>query len=214
MKSVLNIHWKDWCWSWNSNTLATWFEELTHWKRPWCWETVKVREGADRERDLDGITDSMDMSLSRLQELVTDREVWCAAFHGVTKIQTLLRDWTDRFSEGLPGGSVVKNLPASVGDTSFIPWLVRCPREGNGYPLQYSCLGNSWTRRVRWATVHGITKELGTTKWLNNNNNKDTVSKTQKKNEVKRYHVENRSQTICLVEWSKFRKESQRHLAE
>ena len=33
-KSVLNIHWKDWCWSWSSNTLATWFEELTHWKDP------------------------------------------------------------------------------------------------------------------------------------------------------------------------------------
>ena len=37
-KSVLNIHWKDWCWSWNSNTLDTWCEELTHLKRPWCWE--------------------------------------------------------------------------------------------------------------------------------------------------------------------------------
>ena len=36
-KSVLNVHWKDWCWSWNSNNLATWWEELTHWKRPWCW---------------------------------------------------------------------------------------------------------------------------------------------------------------------------------
>ena len=36
-KSVLGVHWKDWCWSWNSNTLATWYEELTHWKRPWCW---------------------------------------------------------------------------------------------------------------------------------------------------------------------------------
>ena len=35
-KSILNIHWKNWCWSWNSNTLATWFKELTHWKRPWC----------------------------------------------------------------------------------------------------------------------------------------------------------------------------------
>ena len=32
-KSVLGVHWKDWCWSWNSNTLATWCEELTHWKR-------------------------------------------------------------------------------------------------------------------------------------------------------------------------------------
>ena len=35
-KSVLNIHWQDWCWSWSSNTLATWCEELTHLKRPWC----------------------------------------------------------------------------------------------------------------------------------------------------------------------------------
>ena len=41
-KSVLNIHWKDWCWSWNSNTLATWWEELTHRKRPWCRERLKV----------------------------------------------------------------------------------------------------------------------------------------------------------------------------
>ena len=51
-KSVLNIHWKDWCWSWNSNTLATWCEELTHWKRPWCWERLKAGgEGADRGWD-------------------------------------------------------------------------------------------------------------------------------------------------------------------
>ena len=34
--STLNIHWKDWCWSWSSNSLATWCKELTHWKRPWC----------------------------------------------------------------------------------------------------------------------------------------------------------------------------------
>ena len=46
-----NIHWKDWCWSWNANTLATWFEELTHLKRPWCWERLKAREGDDRGWD-------------------------------------------------------------------------------------------------------------------------------------------------------------------
>ena len=51
-KSVLNIHWKDWCWSWNSNTVITWCEELTHWKRPWCWERLKVGgEGDDRGWD-------------------------------------------------------------------------------------------------------------------------------------------------------------------
>ena len=48
----LNIHWKDWCWSRNSNTLATWCEELTHWKRPWYWERLKEGgEGADRGWD-------------------------------------------------------------------------------------------------------------------------------------------------------------------
>ena len=41
-KSVLNICWKDWCWSWSSNTLATQLEDLTHWKRPWCWERLRA----------------------------------------------------------------------------------------------------------------------------------------------------------------------------
>ena len=52
MTSVLNIHWKDWCWSWNSNTLATWCQELTHWKRLWFWERLKAGgEGEDRGWD-------------------------------------------------------------------------------------------------------------------------------------------------------------------
>ena len=46
-----NIHWKDWCWSWNYNTLATWWEELTHWERLWCWERLKAREGDNRGWD-------------------------------------------------------------------------------------------------------------------------------------------------------------------
>ena len=45
-------HWKDWCWSWSSNILATWCEELTHLKRPWCWERLKAGgEGDDRGWD-------------------------------------------------------------------------------------------------------------------------------------------------------------------
>ena len=51
-KSVLNIHWWDWCWSWSSNSLTTWCKELTHWERPWCWEGLKAgREGDNRGQD-------------------------------------------------------------------------------------------------------------------------------------------------------------------
>ena len=49
---VLGVHWKDWSWSWKFNTLATWCEELTHLKRPWCWERLKAGgEGDDRGWD-------------------------------------------------------------------------------------------------------------------------------------------------------------------
>ena len=54
-KASLNIHWKDWCWTWSSNTSATWCEELTHLKRPWCWERLKAG-GAGHDRGWVDIT--------------------------------------------------------------------------------------------------------------------------------------------------------------
>ena len=52
-KSTLIIHWKDWCWSWSSSTFASWCQELTHWKRPWSWEKLKMGgEGDDRGCDV------------------------------------------------------------------------------------------------------------------------------------------------------------------
>ena len=59
---------------------------------------------------------------------------------------------------GFPGGSVVKNPPANAGDLGLIPELGRSPGEGNGNPLQYSCLGNPMDRGAWRATVHGVTK--------------------------------------------------------
>ena len=62
-KSTLNIHWKNWCWSWSTNPLATWWEKLTSWTRPWCWKVEGRRRRVwQRMRWLDGITDSRDMT--------------------------------------------------------------------------------------------------------------------------------------------------------
>ena len=61
-----------------------------------------------------------------------------------------------------PGGSVVKNLPANAGDPGLISESGRSPGEGNGNPLQYSCMGSPMDREAWQATVHGVT-ELETT---------------------------------------------------
>ena len=53
-KSTLNSHWKDWCWSWSSNTLATWCEESTKWKRSWCWERLRQEEKGMTEDEMVG----------------------------------------------------------------------------------------------------------------------------------------------------------------
>jgi len=60
--------------------------------------------------------------------------------------------------EGFPGGSVVKNLPANAGDTGLIPGLGRSLEEGNGNPVQYSCLGSPMDRGARQDIVWGSQK--------------------------------------------------------
>ena len=107
-KSVLNIHWKDWCWSWNSNTLATWCKELTHLKRPWCWERLKVG-GAGDDRGWDGWMASLTqwtwVWVNSGSWWWTGRPgmlPWPHAAHGVTKSQTRLSNWTQlRYPVGM-----------------------------------------------------------------------------------------------------------------
>ena len=89
--------WKDWCWSWNSNTLATWWEELTHLKRPWCWERLRAgREGDDREWD------SWMTSLTQWTWVwVNSRSWWWTGRPGMLQSlgsQRVGHDWTTELS--------------------------------------------------------------------------------------------------------------------
>ena len=78
--------------------------------------------------------------------LVLQRKMWAQRRLGLNS------NW------GLTGGSVVKNPPPNAGDSGLIPGLGRSPGEGNGNPLQYSCLENRMGRGVWQATVHGVTQ--------------------------------------------------------
>ena len=95
-----------------------------------------------------------------------DRGAWLATVHGVAKNQTQLRDfhfWDLRsyiclVFVGLPQWLSGKESPCNVGDQGLIPRSGIFPEEGNGNPLQYSCLENFMDREAWWARVHGVAK--------------------------------------------------------
>ena len=134
-KSVLNIHWTDWCWSWNSNTLATWCEEVTHWLKPWCWGRLKAGEEGDN-RGWDGW---MASPTGWTWVWVNCGSWWWTGRPGVLQFMGSQRvgcDWMTelnwRPSKGFPGVSDGKESACNAGDLGSIPGLRRSPGEGKG----------------------------------------------------------------------------------
>ena len=144
-KSILNVHWKDWCWS--SNNLATWCEQLTHWKRPWCWERLK----AGREGDSRG-WDGWVASLTWWTWVwASSGSWWWTGRPGVLQSMGLQRvghDWAPELNwcsyRTSLVAQVVKNLPA-MQETQFDPWIGMIPLE-KGMATYSSML--SW--RIPW----------------------------------------------------------------
>ena len=116
-RSVLGVHWKDWCWSWNSNTLATPWEELTCWKRPWCWQGLGAGEEGDN-RGWDGWMASMNQWT---WVWANSRSWWWTGRPGVLRFmesQTVRHNWTTElnWTEQKAG----ENFPYLIHDNSHL----------------------------------------------------------------------------------------------
>ena len=152
--SVLGVHCKDWCWSWNSNTLATWCKELTHWKRPWCWEGLGAG-GEGENRGWDGWMASLTWWTWVWVNLGS---FWWTGRPGMLRFMGLQRvghDWVTGLN--CTELKVWSNIPMNFTWSNLNGLGIRS-EGGSGSPFQYSCLENPMDRGAWWAIVHRVTK--------------------------------------------------------
>ena len=175
----MGVHWKDWCWSWNSSTLSTWYEELTHLKRPWCWEGLR----AGGEGDDGGWDGWMASPTQQTWVWVDSRSWWWTGRPGVLQFMGLQRvkhdwatelNWTDH-SHGIPSSwslfshlhlTPMENSPSEPPSPSPLPssyfsWA-RIWREGREsmivtYPFQWALIIYQTLHRYFVPWLHQIT---------------------------------------------------------
>ena len=118
-----------WSWSWNSNTLATWCEELTHWKRPWCWETLTAGEADDRGWDA-----WMASPIQWTWDWVNSRSWWWTGRSGVLQsmgLQRVRHNWATELN--WTGITIALILLTFVSKVNKLVWwislLMRCNSE-------------------------------------------------------------------------------------
>ena len=131
MKSTLNIHWKDWCWSWGPILWPCDAMSQHIGLDPDVWKDWNQEENNwQRMKWLEGITNSMDMNLSNLGEILKDREAWHAVVHGVVKSWTWLNDWTTTTY------STLKHAILPLEENQNTPHTYRCTNQKNEVSYQ------------------------------------------------------------------------------
>ena len=159
---VLGVHWKDWCWTWNSNTLATWCEGLTHLKRPWCWERLRAGgEGVNR-----GWDGWMASPTQWIWVWVNSRSWWWTGRPGVLQfmeLQRVRRDWATELNWT---GVSDSRVGLQCGRPMFDPWVrkILWRRKQQPTPLFLPRKSHGWRSLAGYSPWSH--KESDRTEWL------------------------------------------------
>ena len=165
------VHWKDQSWSWNSNNLATLCKELTHWKRPWCWERLKAGKEGTTEDEMVGGHHQLNEHGFGCTLGVGDGQggLVCCGSWGRKQSEMTELNWemvfkTDSLFSGFSCDSAGKESACNAGYLGYIPRLVRSLEKGKAihssvlaWRIQSTILYNPWdcteSDKTEWLTL-------------------------------------------------------------